>query len=69
MNELTNKMFSAMNEGIDWNWDGKKSTYYLKEETTHWRQMEWMGFYWEHIGPKAISNKLNIKTPGQNMAM
>ena len=46
MNELTNKMFSAMNEGIDWNWDGKKSTYYLKEETTHWRQMEWMGFYW-----------------------
>ena len=64
MNELTNKMFSAMNEGIDWNWDGKKSTYYLKEETTHWRQMEWMGFYWEHIGPKAISNKLNIKTPG-----
>ncbi len=30
-------------------WDGKESVLELKEANFNWRQMEWWGFYFEHI--------------------
>jgi len=30
-------------------WDGKRAVLELKEHGHQWRQMEWMGFYFEHL--------------------
>lgn len=41
-------------------WDGKKSVLELKEANFNWRQMEWWGFYFEHLCYKRLGNSFSI---------
>lgn len=41
-------------------WEGKKSILELKDADFQWRQMEWMGFYFEFISRKLLRNKFDI---------
>ena len=44
-------------------WDGKKCILELKEANYHWRQMEWIGFYFEYLCRKNLSDTLEIPGP------
>jgi hypothetical protein len=41
-------------------WDGKKSVLELKEANFNWRQMEWWGFYFEHLCYQRLKNSFSI---------
>ncbi len=41
-------------------WDGKKSVLELKEANFNWRQMEWWGFYFEHIAFEKLRDAFSI---------
>ncbi len=46
------------------NWDGKKSILEMKNNNSfHWRQMEWMGFYFEFICEKFLKDIMKIPGP------
>ncbi len=46
------------------NWDGKKSILEMKNNnSSHWRQMEWMGFYFEFICEKFLKDIMKIPGP------
>ena len=44
-------------QGMSTNWDGKQAIMELKEIDYQWRQMEWIGFYFESL----CKNRLNKK--------
>ena len=46
------------------NWDGKSSIKELKSKDFQWRQMEWMGFYFEYLCEKYLATK-GFKIPGE----
>lgn len=41
-------------------WDGKESVLELKEANFNWRQMEWWGFYFEHLCYERLENSFEI---------
>lgn len=42
-------------------WDGKEKIRELKDDnSSNWRQMEWPGFYFEHIGKECLKGNFNI---------
>lgn len=41
-------------------WDGKESILELKEANFNWRQMEWWGFYFEHLCYQSLRETFNI---------
>jgi hypothetical protein len=41
-------------------WDGKKSILELKEANFDWRQMEWWGFYFEHLCYQRLGDSFTI---------
>jgi hypothetical protein len=41
-------------------WDGKKSVLELKEANFNWRQMEWWGFYFEHLCYQRLGDTFTI---------
>lgn len=48
-------------------WDGRESILEMKEVGyPHWRQMEWMGFYFQFLCGKLLSNIMNIPGPKYN---
>ena len=50
------KKFAVLLRDIPKEWDGKKSILEMKEGgSQHWRQMEWMGFYFEFLCEKFLS--------------
>ena len=45
-------------------WDGRESIIEMKDSgSRHWRQMEWMGFYFEFLCQKFFSEIIDI--PGK----
>lgn len=40
-------MLAAIGRGIPAEWDGKEAITYLKDRDYQWRQMEWIGWYFE----------------------
>jgi len=44
-------------------WEGKKSVLELKAADFNWRQMEWWGFYFEHLCRKRLEGEFQI--PGE----
>lgn len=46
-------------------WDGKESVLELKEANFNWRQMEWWGFYFEHLCYERLEGSL--KSLGTDM--
>ena len=45
-------------------WDGKKAILKLKKIDYQWRQMEWMGFYFEALCHDLLTEK-NFQIPGK----
>lgn len=41
--------FSKLVAHMPYKWDGKACVRLLKKETSHWKQNEWQGFYFEHV--------------------
>lgn len=41
-------------------WDGKESVLELKEANFNWRQMEWWGFYFEHLCYERLEGSFEI---------
>ncbi|MBD3275139.1 MAG: hypothetical protein GF372_07505 [Candidatus Marinimicrobia bacterium] len=48
----------TLESNIDQVWDGKESILELKEADYQWRQMEWIGFYFEHKAFVTLVNTL-----------
>ncbi len=45
-------------------WDGRKSILEMKESGyPHWRQMEWIGFYFQFLCERCLSNVMEICGP------
>lgn len=45
-------------------WDGRKSILEMKEsDYPHWKQMEWIGFYFQFLCEKYLSNIMDIPGP------
>ncbi len=45
-------------------WDGRKSIIQMKDEgSRHWRQLEWMGFYFEHLCARSLRDISEVPSP------
>lgn len=45
-------------------WDGKKAIEEMRKSSfSHWRQMEWIGFYFQFLCEKTLSNLVKIPGP------
>lgn len=62
IDEIMDKIFLSL-KGIKKDWDGKEAIMEMKEsEDNNWRQMEWIGFYFEFLCNKSfIENDIEIK--------
>ena len=49
---------------IPTHWDGKRAVLELKENGHQWRQMEWMGFYFEYLCQKRLESA-GFQIPGK----
>lgn len=49
---------------IPTSWDGKRSILELKESNYQWRQMEWIGFYFEFLCKKSLED-MGFIVPGK----
>lgn len=54
------KSAKALLSDLPVKWDGKKSVLELKEAKFNWRQMEWWGFYFEHLCYKRLDKSFSI---------
>lgn len=62
--EDTVKKLQIASLNIPKNWDGRNSIIEMKEEgSKQWRQMEWMGFYFEFLCQKHFANIIDM--PGK----
>lgn len=51
-------------KNIPKNWDGRKSILEMKSENfSHWKQMEWIGFYFQFLCERNLKNILEIPGP------
>lgn len=57
------RLMMARYRGIDTHWDGRTSVLEMKEADYQWRQMEWIGFYFEMISRRLLTNDFEI--PGE----
>jgi len=45
-------------------WDGRKAILEMKDANfPHWKQMEWIGWYFQFLGEKFLKNKIQIPGP------
>lgn len=62
--KAANKMGESLTGNIPTIWDGKKSILEMKENGfPHWRQMEWVGFYFQYLCEEAFSGFSEIPGP------
>lgn len=58
------KTISMVLKGIPVHWDGRKSILEMKEAGfNQWKQMEWIGFYFQFLCEKFLNNILTIPGP------
>lgn len=58
------KRISMVLKGIPVHWDGRKSILEMKEEGfNQWKQMEWIGFYFQFLCEKFLRNILMVPGP------
>lgn len=50
---------------IGTSWDGKECILELKDADENWRQMEWVGFYFEYICKEALRSSSRFSIPGE----
>ncbi len=46
-----------------WDWDGKASILELKDADYQWRQMEWIGWYFEHLCRHRLQHYMKMPGP------
>lgn len=51
----------------DFQWSMRPSVLALREADYQWRQMEWIGFYFEHLMAQAISGVEGMRMPGDRV--
>lgn len=60
----TAKQIGRILKGMPKLWDGRKSILEMKRANfPHWKQMEWMGFYFQFLCQKFLSNIINFPGP------
>lgn len=51
-------------QGLEKSWDAKKSIIYMKESgCTNWRQMEWIGFYFQYRCEQLLGKIMRFQEP------
>lgn len=56
----------ALETEIPKKWDGRDSILQMKDEgSRHWRQLEWIGFYFEHLCGRALQSISEVPSPNQ----
>lgn len=49
---------------INKNWDGKESILYMKDNgCQHWKQMEWIGFYFQFLCEQKLDQRMKFQLP------
>lgn len=56
-----------MNDLTNYDWWMRPSILELREANYQWRQMEWVGFYFEYLFARAVSSMPEIQIPGQKV--
>lgn len=60
-----NEIFQKLSKNLPNFWDGKKCIEYMKEnDCRNWRQMEWIGFYFQFMCEKILSQNNFMQIPG-----
>ncbi len=63
--EVCREVFEKLMCNLPSYWDGKECILYMKENgCTHWRQMEWFGFYFQFMCETILGEKGYMKVPG-----
>lgn len=58
-------IYRKLKENLPDVWDGRKSIIHMKENgCRHWRQMEWPGFYFQHMCETILGKDGYMKIPG-----
>lgn len=53
--EHARQLLAAIGRGIPAEWDGREAITYLRDRDYQWRQMEWIGFYFERRAKDVVS--------------
>lgn len=63
-NEM-NEIFSKLKQGLPEIWDGKECILYMKNHNCNqWRQMEWIGFYFQFMCENILGKDKFMQIPG-----
>lgn len=59
------EIFEKLSKNLPDFWDGKECIEYMKQnDCRNWRQMEWIGFYFQFMCEKILSRNAFMQTPG-----
>lgn len=59
---LAKKIGLELKNNLNSKWDGKKAILFMKDNgSKHWKQMEWIGFYFEFMCDRILKNVLDDK--------
>jgi hypothetical protein len=64
---LSKEIYNRLKKKVPKKWDGKQSIIYMKENgSPHWRQMEWIGFYFQFMCENILSENNFMVIPGNS---
>ncbi|PAK20892.1 hypothetical protein CJJ23_04835 [Mycoplasmopsis agassizii] len=64
--ETTKEIFETLIKKLPTEWDGKQAITYMKENNCrNWKQMEWIGFYFQFMCEKIIGENNYFQIPGK----
>ena len=59
-----NQLANVLSEAVPRQWDGKTCILQMRDEgSRHWRQMEWIGFYFQFLCENALADIADIPGP------
>jgi hypothetical protein len=66
-NDLSKEIYNKLKSKIPKKWDGKESIIYMKNNgSPHWRQMEWIGFYFQFMCESILRENNFMDIPGNS---
>jgi len=64
---LSKEIYNRLKKKVPKKWDGKQSIIYMKKNgSPHWRQMEWIGFYFQFMCENILSENNFMVIPGNS---
>lgn len=64
LGRASKRIGSLLKSGVSTKWDGRKAILGMKEGgSRHWRQMEWIGFYFQFLCERVLSEVMTIPGP------